>query len=84
MGSEVSRRLNCNILNDCSGVTISSRTAKGLNKSFGLKLNHNSVVDLTHLGMIVSPILLKSSNPTSRLAGGMILGGLVLGYLSGN
>ncbi len=47
--SDISRELNCNLLGDCSGSTISRRTTKGFKKSLNLTNDDISDQNAEHI-----------------------------------
>jgi len=48
---ELSKKLNCKALGDCSGNTISANGAEGISALLPLELEDNTLTNLFHLGI---------------------------------
>ena len=85
--SETSKSVNCNLLNDCSGDSISRRTARGLNRQLSGSNNNmvaSSDLHFTHALMLSSYILIKSESKTAKIFGGIVLANLLISYNTGS
>lgn len=80
--SNISKAANCNLLGDCSGDSISKRTARGLGRQINRSTDFEvapSDVSLAHALMISTYLLIRSGN----ILGGVVLAGLISFYQSG-
>jgi hypothetical protein len=84
--SNISKSANCHLFNDCSGDSISRRTARGLNRQLSGS-NNNIVVSsdlhLTHALMLSSYFLIKSKNNTAKTFGALVVASLFTSYHAG-
>ncbi len=80
--SAISKSMNCNLLNDCSGDSISRRTSRGLNRHLrGTKnMVASSDLHLTHALMLSSYFLIKSKNNTAKTLGVLVVASLITSY----
>jgi len=84
--SDISKSVNCNLLNDCSGDSISKRTARGLNRRLSGSNNNivaSSDLHLTHALMLSSFLLIKSESGIAKTFGGVVFASLFTSYHSG-
>ncbi len=84
--SDVSKGLNCNLLGDCSGSTISRRTTKGFKKSFDLSdndISDQNAEHIVHAAMIGTVACLTSKNESQNILGLFLFAGLTYFYSEG-
>lgn len=85
--SDVSKDLNCNLLGDCAGSTISRRTTRGFKKSFGL--DNNTITDqnaehIIHAAMLGVVTCFSSRTEKATIGGILMLAGLIYFYQKGD
>ncbi len=84
--SEVSRDLNCNLIGDCSGTTISRRTTKGFKKAFNLddrQISDQDAEHIVHIAMVGMATCFVSRNNNAPIAGFLLLASLFIFYQNG-
>ncbi|MEM6260901.1 MAG: hypothetical protein AAGI38_00225 [Bacteroidota bacterium] len=81
--SHVSRELNCNVLGDCSGSTISRRTTKGFKRAFNLTdhtISDQNAEHIVHAAMLGTVVCLFSKNKGAIVIGILLLLALIFFY----
>ena len=82
--SILSQAANCNLFNDCSGDSISRRTARGLTRQLGHPSNAVSAnIRPIHGLMLASYLLVRSENKNSKIAGAEVIASLIGLYHKG-
>ena len=84
--SDISKELNCNLLGDCSGSSISRRTTKGFKRAFNLDetISDQNAEHVVHAAMLGTAACFASKNENAKIGGLLMLAGLVLFYQNGN
>ena len=81
----LSRDINCKVLGDCSGNTISANGAEGISALIPMKLSDNTLTDLFHLGLDATAIFAAASLVDVKYRKQVLIGaaGLTLAYYLG-
>lgn len=82
--TDASKAIN-EALGDKTGRTVSMRTAHGFKNTFNLNetMDDNTAEDIVHAGMVASAALLVNKNDGAKIAGALLLLGLIGCYQNG-
>lgn len=83
--SSLSKSTNCNLLDDCSGDSLSRRVSRGITRNQGYSSEQlvTANIEPTHGLMAASLLLSFSKDKNIKIAGGIGFGTLIYFYLSG-